>query len=132
MTMTDPVADMLTRIRNGQSAHKAVVSSPSSKMRKAVLDVLQREGYIIGYEEREVRTGISEIDIHLKYYNGEPVIKMVKRISKPGRRVYNAASDIAKVANGLGIAVVSTPNGLLTDTEAREQNVGGEIICTVY
>jgi small subunit ribosomal protein S8 len=132
MSMTDPVGDMLTRIRNGQRVGKSSVVSPASKLRTGVLDVLQREGYIRGYNVSEIRKGISEISIELKYFEGEGVIKQIDRVSTPGRRVYSKIKDLPKVYNGLGIAVLSTPRGVLSDQEAREQNVGGEILCKVF
>ncbi len=132
MTMTDPVGDMLTRIRNGQHAKKASVSSPASKLRKAVLDVLQAEGFIRGYKEVNVRPGVNELEIELKYFEGEAAIKTLKRVSKPGRRIYSAPNDINRVANGLGISIISTSSGVITDAEARTRNVGGEVICEVY
>ena len=132
MSMTDPVSDMLTRIRNGQRVGKSSVVSPASKLRTGVLDVLQREGYIRGYNVSEIRKGISEISIELKYFEGEGVIKQIDRVSTPGRRVYSKIKDLTKVYNGLGIAVLSTPKGVLSDQEAREQNVGGEILCKVF
>ncbi|MFV1853192.1 MAG: 30S ribosomal protein S8 [Thalassospira sp.] len=127
MSMTDPVGDMLTRIRNGQRVGKSSVVSPASKLRTGVLDVLQREGYIRGYNINEIRKGVSEITIELKYFEGDAVIKQIDRVSTPGRRVYSKIKDLPKVYNGLGIAVLSTPKGVLSDQEAREQNVGGEI-----
>ncbi|MEQ8286919.1 30S ribosomal protein S8 [Thalassospira sp.] len=130
--MTDPVGDMLTRIRNGQRVGKSTVASPASKLRTGVLDVLQREGYIRGYNVSEIRKGISEITIELKYFEGDGVIKQIDRVSTPGRRVYSKIKDLPKVYNGLGIAVLSTPRGVLSDQEAREQNVGGEILCKVF
>jgi small subunit ribosomal protein S8 len=132
MSMTDPVGDMLTRIRNGQRVGKSNVVSPASKLRTGVLDVLQREGFIRGYSVNEIRKGVSEISIELKYFEGEPVIKHVSRVSTPGRRVYSKIKDLPKVYNGLGIAVLSTPKGVLSDQEARDQNVGGEILCKVF
>ena len=132
MSMTDPVGDMLTRIRNGQRVGKSSVVSPASKLRTGVLDVLQREGYIRGYNVSEIRKGISEITIELKYFEGDGVIKQIDRVSTPGRRVYSKIKDLPKVYNGLGIAVLSTPRGVLSDQEAREQNVGGEILCKVF
>jgi len=132
MSMTDPVSDLLTRIRNGQRARKNAVSSPASKLRSGVLDVLQREGFIRGYSQHELRPGISQIEIELKYYEGDPVIREIKRVSKPGRRVYSGIKDLARVYNGLGIAILSTPRGVLSDAEAREQNVGGEVLCQVF
>jgi small subunit ribosomal protein S8 len=132
MSMTDPVGDMLTRIRNGQRVGKSSVVSPASKLRTGVLDVLQREGYIRGYNISEIRKGVSEITIELKYFEGDGVIKQIDRVSTPGRRVYSKIKDLPKVYNGLGIAVLSTPRGVLSDQEAREQNVGGEILCKVF
>ncbi|MHC8492860.1 30S ribosomal protein S8 [Thalassospira sp. SM2505] len=132
MSMTDPVGDMLTRIRNGQRVGKSSVVSPASKLRTGVLDVLQREGYIRGYNVSEIRKGVSEITIELKYFEGDAVIKQIDRVSTPGRRVYSKIKDLPKVYNGLGIAVLSTPKGVLSDQEAREQNVGGEILCKVF
>ncbi|KZB73512.1 MULTISPECIES: 30S ribosomal protein S8 [Thalassospira] len=132
MSMTDPVGDMLTRIRNGQRVGKSSVVSPASKLRTGVLDVLQREGYIRGYNINEIRKGVSEITIELKYFEGDAVIKQIDRVSTPGRRVYSKIKDLPKVYNGLGIAVLSTPRGVLSDQEAREQNVGGEILCKVF
>ena len=132
MSMTDPLGDMLTRIRNGQRAHKDQVSSPASKLRSNVLDVLKREGYIRDYSHRELRPGISEINIQLKYYEREPVIREISRVSKPGRRIYSKITDLQRVYNGLGIAILSTPRGVLSDNEARDQNVGGEILCQVF
>lgn len=132
MSMTDPVGDMLTRIRNGQRARKNKISSPASKLRSGVLDVLQREGYIRGYSQHELRPGVSEIEIELKYYEGDPVIREIKRVSTPGRRVYSGIKDLSRVYNGLGIAILSTPRGVLSDSEAREGNVGGEVLCQVF
>lgn len=132
MTMTDPLGDMLTRIRNGQRAGKTTVTSPASKLRANVLEVLKREGYIRDFSEREVRTGISEIDIELKYYEGDPVIREISRVSTPGRRVYSGIKKLPRVYDGLGISILSTPRGVLSDSEARDQNVGGEILCKVF
>jgi len=132
MTMSDPISDMLTRIRNGQSAKKGAINSPSSKLRVSVLDVLQREGYIRGYELRQDERSLPELRIELKYHEGEPVIKELQRVSRPGRRVYSKISDLQRVYNGLGISILSTPRGVLSDGEARAQNVGGEVICTVF
>ena len=132
MSMSDPLADMLTRIRNGQRANKKAVLSPSSKLRQRVLDVLEREGYIRGYVNGSSETGKPEINIELKYHEGEPVIREIKRISKPGRRVYSSVQNLPRVRNGLGISIVSTPKGVLSDAEARAENVGGEVICTVF
>ncbi|MFQ5939674.1 MAG: 30S ribosomal protein S8 [Alphaproteobacteria bacterium] len=132
MTMSDTVGDMLTRIRNGQRARKSAVTSPASNLRANVLEVLKREGYIRGYSRHEVRTGISELRIELKYYEGEPVIKEITRISKPGRRVYSKIKDLPPVYGGLGIAILSTPRGVMSDSEARTAHVGGEVLCRVF
>ena len=130
MSMTDPLGDMLTRIRNGQQAGLTVVLSPASKFRVNVLEVLQREGYIRGYERLEGE-GHAQLRIELKYHEGEPVIRTIKRISKPGRRVYSSIGDLAQICSGLGIAILSTPRGVLSDAEARAANVGGEVLCNV-
>ena len=132
MTMSDPLGDMLTRIRNGQSARKDVVESPASRFRINVLDVLKREGYIRDYSSVQVREGISELKIELKYHEGDPVISEIKRVSTPGRRVYSGIKNMTKVYNGLGIAILSTPRGVLSDNEARVANVGGEVLCEVF
>ena len=135
MTMTDPIADMLTRIRNGQRAKKDSVLSPASKLRARVLDVLQREGYIRGYQEAADANGSGaqkNLRIELKYFEGQPAIKHVARISKPGRRVYSGSQELPRIRNGLGITIVSTPRGVLSDAEAREQNVGGEVLAEVF
>ncbi|MEQ8444020.1 MAG: 30S ribosomal protein S8 [Alphaproteobacteria bacterium] len=132
MSMSDPLGDMLTRIRNGQAARKSVVPVPSSKLRQNVLDVLQREGFIRGYSETELRPGLRELSIELKYQDGEPAIREVSRVSKPGRRVYSKIKDLPRFYNGLGIQILSTPRGVMSDAEAREQNVGGEILCRVF
>jgi small subunit ribosomal protein S8 len=132
MTMSDPLADMLTRIRNGQRARKSTISSPVSKLRMNVLDVLKREGFIRGFTQNEVRTGISEIEIELKYFEGDPVIREIDRVSTPGRRVYSGIKDLSRVYDGLGISILSTPRGVLSDSEARDQNVGGEVLCRVF
>lgn len=132
MSMTDPLGDLLTRIRNGQRARKNAITSPASKLRVNVLDVLQREGYIRGYEVKDVRAGISEVNVELKYHEGDPVIREIQRVSKPGRRVYSKIKDLTRVYNGLGIAILSTPRGVMSDAEAREQNVGGEVLCQVF
>ena len=131
MPLTDPLGDMLTRIRNGQQARKDSVVSPASKLRARVLDVLQREGYIRGYSE-EVLGPAKGLRIELKYFEGRPAIQHVSRVSKPGRRVYAGVTDMPQVANGLGITIVSTPKGVLSDAEAREQNVGGEVLAEVF
>ena len=132
MTMTDPLGDMLTRIRNAQRARMSVVSSPASKLRSNVLEVLRREGYIRGFSESQMRKGLHELRIELKYHEGEPVIKEIKRVSTPGRRVYSKIKDLPRVYNGLGIAILSTPQGVMSDSEARAANVGGEVLCRVF
>ncbi|MBY8827005.1 MULTISPECIES: 30S ribosomal protein S8 [Hephaestia] len=131
MALTDPLGDMLTRIRNGQRARKDSVLSPGSKLRVRVLDVLQREGYIRGYSEEEMGPA-KGIRIELKYFEGQPAIKHVARVSKPGRRVYSGSKELPRVQNGLGITIVSTPRGVLSDAEARDQNVGGEVLAEVF
>jgi small subunit ribosomal protein S8 len=128
--MSDPIADMLTRIRNGQQAQKANVRMPSSKLKVAIAKVLQDEGYIDGFAVREA-SGKSELDLALKYYAGRPVIERIERISRPGLRVYKGSDDLPKVMNGLGVAIVSTPKGVMTDRAARASRVGGEVICLV-
>ena len=132
MSMSDPLGDMLTRIRNGQSARKTVVSSPSSRFRTNVLEVLKREGYIRNYSSVDVRPGIQELKIELKYHDGMPVISEIQRVSRPGRRVYYGIRDLPRVYSGLGIAILSTPRGVLSDSEARTANVGGEVLCHVF
>jgi len=132
MTMTDPIGDMLTRIRNGLRANKQAVKSPASKTRQRILDVLQREGYIRGYRRDDLGDNKAELVIELKYHEGEPVIRTINRVSTPGRRVYSSVRDLPRVHNGLGISIVSTPKGVLSDAEARESNVGGEVLCTVF
>jgi len=131
MALTDPLGDMLTRIRNGQRARKDSVLTPASKLRARVLDVLQREGYIRGYSEEQMGPAAG-IRIELKYFEGQPAIKHLARVSKPGRRVYSGSQELPKVRNGLGITIVSTPKGVLSDAEAREQNVGGEVLAEVF
>ena len=131
MAMTDPLGDMLTRIRNGQQAKKDSVLSPASKLRAHVLDVLQREGYIRGYSE-EVLAGQKGLRIELKYFEGQPAIQHLARVSKPGRRVYSGAKELPRIRNGLGVVIVSTPRGVLSDAEARDQNVGGEVLAEVF
>ena len=132
MTMTDPLGDLLTRIRNGQRSHQPMVQSPASKIRANVLEVLQREGYIRGYSREEVRPGVAELKIELKYVDGEPVNREITRVSKPGRRIYSPIADLPRVYNGLGIAILSTPRGVMSDNEARAANVGGEVLCRVF
>ena len=131
MAMTDPLGDMLTRIRNGQQAKKDSVLTPASKLRAHVLDVLQREGYIRGYSEEEL-AGQKGLRIELKYFEGQPAIQHLARVSKPGRRVYSGAAKLPRVRNGLGMTIVSTPRGVLSDADAREQNVGGEVLAEVF
>ncbi|MBS4047306.1 MAG: 30S ribosomal protein S8 [Alphaproteobacteria bacterium] len=131
MALTDPLGDMLARIRNGQQAGKAAIASPASKLRMNVLEVLKKEGYIRGYELVEDGNK-RNLRIELKYFEGEPVIKTIDRVSKPGRRVYSAIKDLGKVRGGLGISILSTPRGVMSDTEARTANVGGEVLCRVF
>jgi small subunit ribosomal protein S8 len=131
MAMNDPISDLLTRIRNGQQSRKDSVLTPASKLRAHVLDVLQREGYIRGYSE-EVLAGQKGLRIELKYFEGQPAIQHLARVSKPGRRVYSGAKDLPRIRNGLGTIIVSTPRGVLSDAEAREQNVGGEVLAEVF
>lgn len=132
MTMSDPLGDMLTRIRNGQRIGKSVVKAPASKLRSNVLEVLKREGYIRDFRVAEERTGVSEIEIELKYADGNPVIQEISRVSRPGRRVYSKIKELPRYYNGLGIAILSTPRGVMSDQEARAANVGGEILCRVF
>jgi small subunit ribosomal protein S8 len=131
MAMTDPLGDMLTRIRNAQMRKMSKVQTPASKLRQNVLDVLAAEGYIRGYAAME-QEGKSEFEIELKYFDGEPVIRTIERVSKPGRRVYASVKNLPRVANGLGVSILSTPRGVMADHDAREQNVGGEILCRVF
>jgi small subunit ribosomal protein S8 len=128
--MSDPIADMLTRIRNAQQAEKASVTMPSSKLKVAIADVLKGEGYIDDFAVRDVE-GKASLEIALKYYAGRPVIERIERVSRPGLRVYKGSQDIPRVMNGLGVAIVSTPKGVMTDRKARTQNVGGEVLCIV-
>jgi small subunit ribosomal protein S8 len=131
MSFTDPLGDMLTRIRNGQQVRKSMIISPASKLRTNVLEVLKREGYIRDF--REVVDGPRRnIEIELKYFEGEPVIKAISRVSTPGRRVYSAIKDLPRFRNGLGISILSTPRGVMSDNDAREANVGGEVLCRVF
>jgi small subunit ribosomal protein S8 len=132
MMMNDPLGDMLTRIRNAQMRGKSTVKTPASKLRAWVLDVLANEGYIRGYERAETENRQGELVISLKYYEGTPVIRELKRVSKPGRRVYMSVGDIPTVRNGLGVSIVSTPKGVMSDAAARSANVGGEVLCTVF
>ncbi|GHA49852.1 30S ribosomal protein S8 [Amylibacter ulvae] len=130
--MNDPIGDMLTRIRNAQLRGKSTVKTPASKLRGWVLDVLANEGYIRGYEPSTSDAGHPEMEISLKYFDGEPVIKELKRVSTPGRRVYSASKEIPTVRQGLGVAIVSTPKGVMSDAQARAANVGGEVLCTIF
>jgi small subunit ribosomal protein S8 len=132
MTMTDPLGDMLTRIRNAQMRKKSKVATPSSALRQRVLEVLQSEGYIRGYSKVDYDGGRSEFEIELKYYDGEPVIRQIERVSKPGRRVYASVRTLPRVMDGLGVSILSTPKGVMSDSEARDQNVGGEVLCLVF
>jgi small subunit ribosomal protein S8 len=132
MSMNDPLGDMLTRIRNSQMRGKSTVRSPSSKLRKWVLDVLQGEGYIRGYEMVTTAEGHNEIEISLKYFEGAPVIREIRRVSTPGRRVYKGVDELPSVRNGLGLSIVSTSRGVMSDAAARSANVGGEVLCTVF
>ena len=132
MALSDPIGDTLTRIRNGQQARKNAVIAPASKLRENVLNVLQREGYIRGFERYNVRPGVDELRIELKYNEGEPVISKITRVSTPGRRIYAKIKDLPRVYNGLGISILSTPRGVMSDHEARDANVGGEVLCQVF
>ena len=132
MTFTDPIGDMFSRIRNGQMRSLDSIDIPSSNFRKNILEILKNEGYIKGYFIEKSKSNKINLKINLKYYEGDPVIKEIKRISKPGRRIYSRANSIPRVMNGLGLAILSTPKGVMTDTEARKNNVGGEIICRVF
>ena len=130
--MSDPLGDMLTRIRNGQHKRMSMVRAPHSRMRANVLEVLKREGYIRDFRVDEVGPGVSNVEIELKYYEGEPVIQEISRVSRPGRRVYSKIKELPRVLNGLGITILSTPRGVLSDQEARDANVGGEVLCRVF
>ncbi len=132
MSINDPIGDMLTRIRNAQQRRRPKVDTPASNLRARVLDVLAEEGFIRGYARVEQKGALPHFEIELKYYNGQPAIKDITRVSKPGRRVYSPVSDIPSVANGLGVSILSTPKGVMSDARAREENVGGEIICNVF
>src|ERR1700716_751110 len=132
MSLNDPIGDLITRIRNAQMRNKPKVSSPGSKLRESVLEVLKTEGYIRGYASVEHTSGRSELEIELKYFDGEPVIREIARVSKPGRRVYASVKALPRVNNGLGVAILSTPKGVMADHDARDANVGGEILCTVF
>lgn len=132
MYINDPIGDMLARIRNASLRGKSTVSTPASKLRAWVLDVLVDEGYIRSYERKDTANGQGELVISLKYFEGEPVIRELKRVSTPGRRVYMSVKDIPSVRNGLGVSIVSTPKGVMSDAAARSANVGGEVLCTVF
>ena len=132
MAFNDPLSDMLARIKNAHKARKTFTSCYKSKLNSNVLNVLKEEGYIRDFKDIEVRKGINNIQIDLKYYNGSPVIKNIKRVSKPGIRVYSKISDLPKIYGGLGISILSTPKGVMSDNEARKNNIGGEIICKVF
>ena len=132
MSVNDPLGDMLTRIRNAQLRRKGKVSTPGSRLRANVLDVLEQEGYIRGYSTTDFGNGRTEFEIELKYFDTQPVIKEIQRVSKPGRRVYSAVDQMPRVANGLGITIISTPKGVMADHAARENNVGGEVLCRVF
>jgi small subunit ribosomal protein S8 len=132
MAVNDPIGDMLTRIRNAQLRRRPKVTTPASNLRARVLDVLAEEGYIRGYTRVELKGNQPEFEIELKYFNGQPAIKEISRVSTPGRRVYSPVRDLKSVANGLGVAILSTPKGVMSDARAKEENVGGEIICNVF
>src|SRR4030081_3119935 len=132
MSTHDPISDLITRIRNAQMRAKPKVSTPGSKMRANVCEVLKTEGYIRGYASVAHADGRSELEIELKYFDGEPVIREISRVSKPGRRVYASVRALPRINNGLGISILSTPKGVMADHDARDQNVGGEILCTVF
>ena len=132
MSMTDPLGDMLTRIRNGLMRGKGKVTSPASNLRVSVLDVLEAEGYIRGYTRTDHGDGKADLEIELKYFDDAPVIREITRISKPGRRVYSSVKSLPRVANGLGISILSTPKGVMADHDARDQNVGGEVLCQIF
>ena len=132
MSMNDPLGDMLARIRNAQERRRPKVTSPASNLRVRVLDVLAEEGYIRGYTRVDHKNGKSDLEIELKYSNGQPAIREITRVSTPGRRVYRPVADLRAVANGLGVAILSTPKGVMPDWRAREENVGGEVLCNVF
>jgi small subunit ribosomal protein S8 len=132
MAVNDPIGDMITRIRNAQMRNKSNVSMPGSRLRERVLEVLKTEGYIRGYASVAHASGRNELEIELKYFEGAPVIREIERVSKPGRRVYASVKALPRINNGLGVAILSTPKGVMADHEARDANVGGEIICTVF
>ena len=132
MAISDPLGDMLTRIRNAQMCGKSAVKTPASRLREGVLTVLEQEGYIRGFSRTDFGNGRAELDIELKYFDGAPVIREIQRISKPGRRVYSSVKTLPQVNNGLGVSIVSTPKGVMPDWQAREENVGGEVLCRVF
>ena len=132
MSFNDPLSDLIARINNAQMRKKSKVSTPGSRLRVSVLDVLKSEGYIRGYATVEHKDGRSEVEIELKYFEGEPVIREMSRVSKPGRRVYVAVRNLPRINNGLGVAILSTPKGVMADHDARDANVGGEVLCTVF
>jgi small subunit ribosomal protein S8 len=132
MQVNDPIGDLIARINNAQMRKKPKVSTPGSRLRVSVLDVLQTEGFIRGYAKVDHSDGRSELEIELKYFDGEPVIREMSRVSKPGRRVYVAVRNLPRINNGLGVAILSTPKGVMADHDAREANVGGEVLCTVF
>ncbi len=132
MSASDPISDLLTRIRNAQERGKAKVSSPASRLRERVLEVLQHEGFIRGFTTVQQGSGKAEIEIELKYFDGAPVIRELQRVSRPGRRVYASVETLPTVFNGMGISILSTPKGVMSDADARTQNVGGEVLCTVF
>jgi small subunit ribosomal protein S8 len=132
MGVNDPLGDMIARIHNAQMRNKSKVSTPASRLRESVLDVLKTEGFIRGYAAVEHSNGHKEIEIELKYFDGEPVIREIERVSKPGRRVYTSVRNMPRINNGLGVTIVSTPKGVMADHDARDANVGGEILCTVF
>ena len=132
MAINDPLSDLIARINNAQMRKKPKVTTPGSRLRVSVLDVLKNEGYIRGYATVEHKDGRSEVEIELKYAEGEPVIREMSRVSKPGRRVYVAVRNLPRINNGLGVAILSTPKGVMADHEARDANVGGEVLCTVF
>ncbi len=132
MTLTDPIGDMFTRIRNGQLRSLSHISVPASNFRLQILEVLKSEGYILNFFIEKKNNNTKNLKVDLKYYEGYPVIKEIKRVSKPGRRVYSRANSIPKIQNGLGLAILSTPKGVMSDSEARKNNIGGEVICKVF
>ena len=132
MSFSDPIGDMLTRIRNAQMRRRDTVATPASTMRGRVLDVLKSEGFIRGYSETKFENGAAEYEIELKYSENDPVIRTIERVSRPGRRVYASVKNIPQVANGLGVSILSTPKGVMTDHQARENNVGGEVLCQIF